>query len=278
MNPETIFMCPLCRNRLVIEEKKMTCPLNHQYDISREGYVNLLLPNMKRSSSPGDSAEMIRSRNRFLNAGHYSALPEYICGIIKKHLPETENPRLRILDAGCGEGYVLSVLEKNLRSTPAEFFGIDISKDAVKTASRRSGRISFAVAGLFSMPVADSTVDCLLNIFAPSPAPEFGRVLTEKGIIIHVHPGEQHLLSLRENLFTGMRPLRKKDRLEATFTLCSTEELKYNFNIEGKENIADLVDMTPYAWKTGRERLTGFLTHTGRLGTTAHFILSVFSK
>jgi len=254
----------------------MQCRENHSYDISREGYVNLLLPNMKRSSSPGDSLEMIRSRNRFLSAGHYARLPELLTCEIENYLQGIAPAECSILDAGCGEGYILSILENRINYRKTKLFGIDISRDAVKTASKRNSRISCAVAGLFSMPVADGSVNCLLNIFAPSPADEFKRVLAPGGILIHVHPGDEHLYSLREKLFTEIMPLRKDDKLAQSFTLRSTEELKYHFTITGKDNLADLVNMTPYAWKTGKERIAGFLAETDTLETTAHFIVSIY--
>ena len=276
MIKDTIFICPVCRNPFTLLDKKLLCRENHSYDISREGYVNLLLPNMKRSSSPGDSSEMIRSRNRFLSSGYYGMLPELLAREIEKYFQGIDQPDCSVLDAGCGEGYILSELGNRINDGKIKFYGIDISRDAVKTAAKRSSRVSYAVAGLFNMPVASGSVNCLLNIFAPSPADEFKRVLAPGGIVIHVHPGDEHLYSLREKLFTEIMPLRKDDKLASSFILHSTKELKYNFTIAEKPDLADLVNMTPYAWKTGKERLTRFLAETGILETTAHFIISIY--
>lgn len=278
MTKENIFICPVCRNTLSLTDKKLLCPENHSYDISREGYVNLLLPNMKRSSSPGDSPEMIRSRNRFLTGGYYSRLPELLSLKIKHYIQKKDPCDYSLLDAGCGEGYILSVLENKLNYNGFKFYGIDISRDAVKTAARRTVSTSCAVASLFSMPVADGSVNCLLNIFAPSPSAEFMRVLSPDGIILHVHPGDEHLYSLREKLFTEIIPLRKEDKLAESFTHQSIEELKYNFTITGKDNLSDLVNMTPYAWKTGKEKIARLITETTTLETTAHFIISIYRK
>ena len=278
MIKDTIFLCPLCKNRLDQADKKFMCRENHSYDISREGYVNLLLPNMKRSSLPGDSAEMVRSRNRFLSAGYYSSLPGLLVLQIRNYVQTVNSNAFTILDAGCGEGYYLSFIEQRLAEYDIDFYGIDISKPAVKIAAKRNSNISYAVRGLFNMPVYNGSVDCLLNIFAPSPSDEFRRVLAPHGIVIHVHPGEEHLYSLREKLFTRIMPLRKEDRLSESFTPCSTEELKYGFTITGAENLSDLVNMTPYAWKTGRERISRFLEETETLETTAHFIISTYKK
>ncbi len=273
MTSDTIFICPVCRNPLRPAEKKMICMDNHNYDLSREGYVNLLLPQMKKSRIPGDSPDMIRSRNRFLSAGHYSPLPEMISFKVEEYLHLKKTPGCNILDAGCGEGYILSILENRLKDQGINFYGLDISREAVKTAAKRNRRLSCAVAGLFSMPVADGSVNILINTFAPSPGPEFRRVLKPGGIVIHVHPGEEHLHTLREKLFDQIVPLRKDDKLADSFTLYSTDELKYSFNITGNDNICDLINMTPYSWKTGKERITRFLEKNETLQTTAHFVV-----
>lgn len=278
MTNENIFICPVCRNPLKLTDKKLLCPENHSYDISREGYVNLLLSNMKKSSSPGDSLEMIRSRNRFLTGGYYARLPELLSLKIEHYIQIKDPCGCIILDAGCGEGYILSVLENKLHYNGLKFYGIDISRDAVKTAARRTPGTSFAVASLFSMPVSDGSVNCLLNIFAPSPSAEFARVLSPDGIIIHVHPGDEHLYSLREKLFTEIIPLRKEDKLAESFIHQSTDELKYSFTISGMDNLSDLVNMTPYTWKTGKEKIARLLAETTTLETTAHFIVSIYSK
>lgn len=261
-------------------EKTLTCRNNHNYDISREGYVNLLLPNMKNSPSPGDSAEMIRSRNSFLSKGFYSRLPELLCSRIAEFHSSINTDEFNILDAGCGEGYVLSELEKRLHTADGKikYYGIDISKNAVKTAAKRNNPVSYAVAGIFNMPVPDRSINCLLNIFAPSPAEEFKRVLADEGLLIHVYPGERHLHSLREKLFTDVAPLFKEDKLAGPFSLRSTDELMYSITINGRENIADLVRMTPYSWKTSQERINRFISETDILETSVHFIVSIYGN
>ncbi len=47
------------------------CAENHQFDCAKEGYVNLLPVQHKRSKDPGDNAEMMQARRQFLDAGHY---------------------------------------------------------------------------------------------------------------------------------------------------------------------------------------------------------------
>ncbi|EOM3168676.1 putative RNA methyltransferase, partial [Escherichia coli] len=55
------FSCPLCHQPLSREKNSYICPQRHQFDMAKEGYVNLLPVQHKRSRDPGDSAEMIQA-------------------------------------------------------------------------------------------------------------------------------------------------------------------------------------------------------------------------
>ncbi len=277
MKSGNILICPVCQGTLSNDDKRFYCSNNHSFDISRSGYVNLLRADERHSREPGDSPEMIRARNRFLGQGHYAALAQYLAKVTGDIQASTEAP-FTLLDAGCGEGYFLSMIYKALGMGRIRCFGIDISRDAISIASKRHRHATYAVAGIFNMPVASSSVDCLLNIFAPSPATEFHRVLADNGTLVHVYPGDRHLLGLREKLFSTVTPLRKDDRLSESFDLQSTGELEYSITVPGNENIADLVNMTPYAWKTGREKIASFIAGTGTLETTVHFIISIYKN
>jgi 23S rRNA (guanine745-N1)-methyltransferase len=63
---------------LTRSEHSFSCPQRHQFDIAKEGYVNLLPVQHKRSRDPGDSAEMMQARRAFLDAGHYQPLRDAI--------------------------------------------------------------------------------------------------------------------------------------------------------------------------------------------------------
>ena len=98
------YKCPNCGLELLQQQaaRSFSCENNHNFELAKEGYLNLHLAQHKRSRNPGDSGEMIRSRQRFLNTGHYKFLAE---GLIKQlsHMSSEQ----RLLDIGCGEGYYL---------------------------------------------------------------------------------------------------------------------------------------------------------------------------
>jgi 23S rRNA (guanine745-N1)-methyltransferase len=68
------LICPLCRTPLTLENKSQRCANGHSFDIAKEGYVNLLLVQQKKSKEPGDNPEMVKARREFLQAGYYQPL------------------------------------------------------------------------------------------------------------------------------------------------------------------------------------------------------------
>ena len=77
ISENTVLVCPICKSILrkdEVNEKTYKCEKNHSYDIAKEGYVNLLISNQKRSKNPGDSKEMVLARIDFLNRNYYTKL------------------------------------------------------------------------------------------------------------------------------------------------------------------------------------------------------------
>ena len=70
----SLFICPICGEKLVRLEKSYICPAGHTYDTASEGYVHLLPANKKNSKLPGDDKNMVRARSRFLSGGYYEPL------------------------------------------------------------------------------------------------------------------------------------------------------------------------------------------------------------
>src|ERR1700690_2053462 len=111
----SILQCPVCRNLLLLSADGYQCAKNHTFDAARQGYVNFLLAHKKHSKEPGDSPEMIRSRRRFLDLGHYNRVSDGINEAVAGNLHGSESGRaFSILDAGCGEGFYLKRLKESL--------------------------------------------------------------------------------------------------------------------------------------------------------------------
>ena len=93
------LICPVCGQKLNLQERRYVCPDNHSFDMARQGYVNLLVVQNKHSMNPGDTREQVLSRREFLEAGFYRPILDTLIQTAREL--EISGP---ILDVGCGEG------------------------------------------------------------------------------------------------------------------------------------------------------------------------------
>jgi len=242
--PPQIYRCPVCREPLERHEKAYACGNRHTFDIAREGYVNLLLAHQKGSKQPGDSREMAASRAAFLARGHYGPLADRIDALLKRFLP----PRARILDAGCGEGYFLSRLRPEQANGDVASWGIDISKASIKLAAKRDRGAQFAVASTYGLPVLSSSLDLVLQIFAPADTGELRRVLKPSGGLVTVTPGPDHLFGLKELIYDRPEPHRPEEADLDGFTLAERLRVTFEIHLISATDISNLLAMTPYYW------------------------------
>ena len=252
------------------ENKTFICENNHSFDVSREGYVNLLMSQKSSLKRHGDDKLMVKARRDFLEKGFYGRLRDSLRRTMEKELPENAV----IIDVGCGEGYYTSEIAG---SGDFRIFGIDISKDALKYASKRLKNGSFAVASAFSLPFSDESADCILSVFSPSAYEEFSRVLKAGGRLIKAVPLEEHLWELKSALYKEPYKNKPEKRNDELFALVSFEEIKYKINLTEKEDVENLFKMTPYYYKTGREDAERLLALPS-LETTVHFGLEIYEK
>ncbi len=249
MNKKTLFKCPVCSKALIRSSKQYFCHNGHCFDISRRGYVNLLLPGHKGAGSSGDSAEMLQSRREFLNKGYYEAFSDSLNNMVSRHLHYDK--AFNILDAGCGEGYYIYRLKKDLESRfcmdGIGIYGIDVSKPAVHYASGRDKAISLAVASTYHIPIINNSLDCILCIFAPRDENEFRRVLKRSGKLIVAAPGPRHLYSFKTHLYDSTGFIGPKGTAGNGFMLLEHQNISYDIHLSSSEEIMHLFMMTPYS-------------------------------
>jgi 23S rRNA (guanine745-N1)-methyltransferase len=248
------WRCPHCSGSLGSISTGLACTNGHSFDRAREGYVNLMPSGrLKGRGVAGDSDEMIRARRAFFDAGHY--LP------IAQAVSEAVGSADVVLDAGCGEGFYVA----QLRSP--ERWGIDISKPAIKLASRRYPDISFAVGSSFHLPVEDHSVDAVVSVFAPRPFEEFARVLKPGGFVVVASPGVDHLRGLTDLIYTEPQPHEQRPHTEE-----ASVEVWYQLHL-GQPDITHLVMMTPYWWKATAEQQEQ-IRNTPELTVTVDVVVS----
>ena len=254
---DTLLLCPVCKDKLIKDplNKIYKCNNNHTYDIAKEGYVNLLISNQKRSKNPGDSKEMVLSRVEFLSMGYYKPISDKINEMIASFLKNNNSDKFNIMDLGCGEGYYLTNLKNymNENNIKANYYGMDVSKEAVKYASKTDKDCIFAVGNNFHVPADDKSIDCILSVFSPIDINECNRILKDDGVFVRVLPRTNHLIQLRNIIYSEVylnEKVYKADAYENEYI----KEANVTFDITlNKEEILSLLKMTPHYWKSTAE-------------------------
>jgi len=273
------IICPYCKNPLLAtDNKSYACLLNHNFDISKEGYINLLPVNKKKSKSPGDNEMMISARRNFLELGFYDPLIESLKKIIQEDFT-FKNNHFVALDAGCGEGYYSEKVMNNISGVSSQIFGTDISKYAVKNAAKKYKNNFYFVSSVFNLPVANQSADLILSIFSPFQSEEFKRVLAKDGHVIIVSPGENHLKELAELIYDNFRPHESNviERMETSFTQHTTKKATFNIHIKDNASLLILLKMTPYYWSTSKENLAK-IENCKDINITCDFNISIFQE
>ncbi|MGJ8646952.1 MAG: putative RNA methyltransferase [Marinomonas colpomeniae] len=248
--------CPIDSAPLSRYERSLKCEHGHTYDLAKTGYVNLLPVQKKRSKDPGDSKDMVAARQSFLNQDCYFPVVEAILSSWpKKALVDG----IRVLDAGCGEGYYLGKIGKILHDQKIniERVGLDISKWAVAAASKRDKSVSWLVGSNASLPVPDERFDVILCLFGFPIFGEFSRALSKSGLLLLVESGPDHLIELRKILYPSIHDYKPthSDGV-ANFELLSESSENYSFALNSQVDIQNLLSMTPHIHKAsydGRE-------------------------
>lgn len=241
--------CPICREPLSLVGNGLACSNRHSFDRARQGYYNLLPVQHKNSRDPGDNQAMVEARRRFLDGGHYAPLARRLAELAAERGPRSW------LDIGCGEGYYTSQLAAALPDSQA--YGLDISRDAVRQACKRSRNVTWLVASMARIPLADASCALLTSVFSPLDWQEAYRLLPVGGGLLRMGPTRQHLFELRQRLYDEVRPYDDEKHLQLIpqgMQLSDTHTLEYRLALPQAEDRADLLAMTPHGWRASAER------------------------
>ncbi|WP_289031309.1 putative RNA methyltransferase [uncultured Paraglaciecola sp.] len=277
------WICPSCQSPLFLNDNTLSCENKHSFDLAKEGYVNLLLAQNKNSKAPGDNKQMVSGRRAFLESGLYQPLAQTITGMFKLHLcPSESEENIKIFDAGCGEGYYLNWLAENLTmhieegALPILYSGIDISKFAIQKAAKQYKKQQYAVASTFNLPVPSASQDGVLQIFAPSSEQEIYRVLKDKGIWVVINPAGEHLQQFKYALYDSPTQHQAKTLEPEGFVLKQQFNLNFELELADKNQVENLLMMTPYYWSATEEKRQQLITYVREV--TADFDIRVYVK
>lgn len=264
-----IMKCPVCGQALVRENRIWRCENRHSYDIAKEGYVNLL--SARRSGDAiGDNREMALSRRDFLNKGFYQPLAQAVTDCLSEYSSDGDV----VTDICCGEGYYTAYAAERL---DRRFYGFDLSKNMVRLAAKRKIPAEFFVANIASIPIADGSVKAAFHLFAPFHAAEFGRIISDDGVILTAIPGRDHLYGLKEVLYD--RPYRNDEAEPSADGLTAVHRIRVQdeITLDSREDIRALFQMTPYYYHTPSEGMER-LDRLDNLATPIEFVIIVYIK
>ncbi|MBH0007208.1 putative RNA methyltransferase [Psychrobacter sp. SWN149] len=313
--PVSLFICPLCQSPLQPATDTWRCDgslhpkqTSHPFDVARQGYVNLLPVQQKKSKAPGDSQASISARKRFLNNGHYAPLQHLISQkMVALLLPseqvaeptaKQDSKPVNWLDIGCGEGYYTQAMAQLGSEVIDTLIAADISKPALvelakvskaserlwyqKNAATKNTMIYPLVTSAANLPLRAHSVTGISSIFSPILPKAFADVLTADGYLIIAKPDVGHLATLRDALFDSVRE-HDSDKflqeLSPYFTLIETHRVNTNMTLAA-DDLADLMTMTPYAYRARSEKRQALLAAVENVAfsTEAKFVVYVLQK
>jgi len=275
------YCCPLCHAPLHQEGNSLKCEERHTFDYAKEGYIHLLPVQQKHSRAPGDDKRMVQARRRFLEAGYYDCLKEHLQQLISGIQPR------RLLDIGCGEGFFtqsmvqastneMEIAGVPIESWPMDTYGLDISKNAIRTAAKKHKGVAFCIASYKQLPFQDQSLDMITRIYAPSDDDELHRVLNDSGQLIIVTPGPDHLLSLRQHIYDEVRPHQEQQKIPTGFQLKDTQRIRQTLQLNAT-NVLALLEMTPFGWHATEAMKISLAEHNTH-SVDADFIVNVYQR
>lgn len=253
IHPFEQLCCPLDQSPLTLVGSAWRCSQGHSFDVAKQGYVNLLPVQNKRSKDPGDSKAMVQARARFLGAGYYQPLAEALAAVT------FAQPIESLLDAGCGEGYYLREVVHHAAASQHSMraAALDISKWAVQTAAKQDQRVTWMVASNSRIPLPDASIDILLCVFGFPVEHEFARVLKPGGRLLMVDPAPEHLHELKRVIYDDVKEKPPHRPVSDAWTLNSEQRLSAKVTLPTSAAIQDLLVMTPHLYRAstaGRAR------------------------
>jgi 23S rRNA (guanine745-N1)-methyltransferase len=266
------YLCPLCQTPLQPESRSYVCLNRHQFDIAKEGYVNLLPVQHKRSKDPGDNKEMMQARRQFLDQEHYQPLRQAISALLQHHQVTT------LLDIGCGEGYYTDYFRQTLANSDRQVsvHGLDISKIAVRYAAKSYPDSQFCVASSQRLPFANHNLDAIVRIYAPCNENELTRVLKSNGVVITATPAGRHLFQLKALIYQNVMLHDETQESLPGFSLVDEQTLHYTMHLSG-EDALNLLQMTPFAWRASPQ-VRQTLSEHSEFECEAHFMIRTYQK
>ena len=262
--------CPLDGYALHRDGNSLRCADGHCFDLDKRGAVNMLPVQLRKSKNPGDSKEMVLARTRVLDSGVYAPIADAVREALK-------GAGGLIVDAGCGEGYYTTQVAED--ADDRRCIGVDISKDAITAASKRSGPVTWCVGTNARLPIIDGAAAAVMCLFGFPVYHEFARVLAADGLLLMVDPADDHLIELRRHLYNDVQRKENAPVIAPDgFVLRDRRDLCVTQTAPDAALLHDLVMMTPHGYRSSPERITDAVRQLAGKPLTLHVRCAAWRK
>ena len=287
-----LLRCPLCGDALALSDgQSLRCTHRHTFDLSTKGYVNFA-PNHDQQADKYD-ALLFESRARIFADGFYTHVIEALADTLQRYfpLPDCGYPTQPIVnptdlsalppinqlseaqqtlalpllvhqvlaDIGCGEGYYTRMLHQ--RPPYPTCIGVDLSRAAVAAAAKQSSAQPWLVGDLTHLPLADASVDAVLDVLTPADYQEFARVLKPNGLLLKIVPEEDYLREIRDAMQDQLQSgpfsnARVIEHLQEHAQVLERISIRRTLPLTGTQ-AQDFLRMTPMTFGLAQDALAG---------------------
>jgi 23S rRNA (guanine745-N1)-methyltransferase len=259
---------------LTRQDRTITCPNGHAYDVARSGYVNLLQPQDRRSRHAGDSKAAVDARARLVSHGVGRAIVDDLAQRVGTFSLRAPSPVVVDLGAGGGDALAAVAARRDIVG-----IGIDLSVAAMDRAARHFPAIDWVVANADRrLPLVDGCTDVVLSLHARRNPEECARVLTANGVLVVAIPASDDLVELREQI---MGEGISRDRTEALraehashFTLTDRDTVRERHTLDA----AALRDLLRGTYRGERTSTAERVNALDRLDVTLASDVFVFTR
>lgn len=231
------FQCPICKENLSFNENSLICCNGHNFDISKKGFVDLILNNKQQKNYDLESFE---NRHLVLEQGMYDHIANKLVKLV------TDLKLSNILDVGCGEGYY----SKKISQITNNILAFDISKDSIQLAARGINTpVKWFIGDLAHLPIQNGVINGIIDVFSPANYDEFNRILSPNGYVLKVIPNQYHVQELRQQAQGQLKQPKysnKKvlDYFEEHYQIMDQIDATQTYTVS-KEERAAFINMTP---------------------------------
>jgi 23S rRNA (guanine745-N1)-methyltransferase len=108
--------------------------------------------------------------------------------------------------------------------------------------------------------MVDASVDLLFDMFGFPNYASFLKVLTPRGRLVRLTPGDRHLIQLREIIYPNIKSPSERSSYPEILRVVAEKRITYEMTL-GPEDLNNLLLMTPHMFRSTPDRRQQALNH-----------------